>query len=718
MIAAHRQPVLTLWGALLVLALASLSSAQTPAPSATPASGDEIVESLEVGFDGWIPAEGVAGMWLVLKNPRATMLRLRVVARGRHSRTERIVEVPPGSRRRVDLALAVSYRMSIEVYEGEALLFRQEVDNAPRMNAGSHLVVIDGLPPQQRKGEATQGDRTLQVTSIRPETAPREAAGYTALGTVLLRDLDPTVLDPDQREALIEFGLGGGTLYLVGAGPSRLKLIEFLRQFPGQDTKVKVFGQTALRRDFGLGHVVTFGDDFIPDLVRLDQRAVRLGEEVSRALQQQQGRSRIGPTYERFGGDADHPGATSFAMVVVCFGLYWLVVGPGIAIGLRKARRRRLALFTLGAIAAFCGLAFVVAGFVRTATGAVHVREVVYVPADGPAFGVADVTLVSGGAWRYDLHLQSDRPFAATQSDEAGRRDFESQWRHETFEPSAVRTQRGKELELDVRAAPWDQRSVHVVQVRRDLRALDAEVTGGSARGRGYEVRVKNTTGAPFGPAILIEDVASQIGLSTNFVDLGVLQPGEEKTVALRPGTRIRGANLPSYRGRHWFSNLEVPSTWTGWAALLPDEQSRLNVRFAILSPLPNSIRASGSSLDVHAAALRIDRVRLGAVFERGYVGVELESGAQQFGMATNTVVVSRVLNGGPAALAGVKAGDVVLSISGANGQISIKTPEEFQNEVARHRPGQRIAITLRRANGSIQNLTIRLVRREDIAGR
>lgn len=711
---------LALAGPLLAASLACPAAAQAPAPATptpTPA-GPQIVDSLEVGFDGWIPEEGVAAMWLMLKSQSATEERIRIVGRGQHARSERIVELPAGGRRRVDLALSVSYQMSIEVYRGSELLFRRDVDNAPRMALNNHLLVIDGRPAADRKGEATQGDRTLQVTSIQPEFAPREAACYFSLGTVALRELDPTQLDPDQRDALVEFALGGGTLYLLGSGPSRLKLIEFLRQFPGKDQKVKVFGRAAITRDFGLGQVVTFSDDFLADLVRRDLRSTRLGEEVSRALQTQRGRGRLGPTYERFGGDVEHPGATSLALVAACFGLYWLVVGPGIALGLRKARRRTLGLFTLGAIASFCVLAFIVAGMVRTARGAAFAREVVYVPPDGPALGVADVTLVSGGAWRYDLHLESERPFAATQADEAGHRQLNGQWRAQRFDPSSVRTRRGKSIDLDVRAAPWDQRSVHVVQVRRDLRPLDAEIVGGSPRGKGYEVRIKNTTGAPFGPAILIEDVSSQVGLATNFVDLGTLQPDQETTVFLRPGTRIRGANLPSYKGRHWFTSLDVPSTWSGWANLLPDEQGKLNVRFVVLSQLPSSIRPSGPSLDVQRAALRLDRVRLGAVFERGYVGLELEPGAQQFGMPTGTVVVSRVLTGSPAASAGIRAGDLVLSISGANGQVGITTPDEFVNEVARHRPGQRIAISVQRANGTIQTLTVRLARREDISGR
>lgn len=712
--------LLLLLGLCGALGSALPAAAQAPAPSATPgATGDQIVENLSLGYDGWLPQDGLAPVWLTLRNRGATEERLRVVARSHRARCERIVDLPAGAKARVFLSLSVSWRMSIAVYKGDEQVFERSVDNAPRLDPTRHLVVIDGRSAEDRKGDTTRGDQTLRVSAIVPAEASPEAACYFTLGGVLLRDLDPTRLDPDQRAALLEYALAGGSVYLVAEGPDRLKLTEFLRRLPGKDRKERIVGRGALVRDYGLGRIVTCPDDFVDDLIRRDLRGKRLGQEFAASLQRYQNRARLGLTFERYGGDIDHPGAPTIGAVVIFFSLYWLVVGPVIAIGLRKVRRRTLGLFAVGSIAVFCVLALIVAGAVRTADGAVHVRETVFVPSDGPALSAADVTVVSGGAWRYDLHLESDREFAATQADESGRTRRSSRWLTANFEPSAVRTRRAKAMDLEVVLSPWDQRSIHVVQERPALVPIEAEVVGGSARGKGYEVRVKNTTRAPFGPAILIEDgTGSQINLATGFVSLGTLAPGEEKRVYLRPNARIRRAHLTGYSGKHWFTDLDVPSNWEGWAKLRSRAAStqssqRLNVRFVVLSKLSPGVRASGDALDVQAHALRVDPVQVGEVFERGYVGVELSMATGRLGR--DVVQVSRVFNGSPAAQVGIKAGDQVLSISGSNGTVRVESVEAFIEEVGRHRPGQRIGVSVRSAVGNVSTYTLRLVRREDL---
>lgn len=702
----------------LVLALATTASAQAPTPTPTPPlDGKGIVDAIQIGYDGWVPNEGVAPVWLTLRNDGASEERLRVVARSYQSRNERTVDLPAGGKARVFLALNVSWRMSIEVYRGEELLFRREVENAPRLSPDNHLIVIDGRPLEVRKGEATRGDRTLQVTSVEPAHASPEAACYSPLGGVMLRALDPGDLNPDQRAAIFEYVLLGGRLYLVAAGPERLKLTQLLKSLPGKDRKEKVLGRSALVRDYGLGRIVTFGDDFIDDMVRNDPRGDRLSSNFSSLLSSGRKRARLGPTYERFGGDVDHPGSGTASLVVIFFGVYWLVVGPGIALGLRRAKRRTLMIFAVASILGFCALAFVVAGTVRTATGGAHVREVVYVAPQGPSLGVADVTVVSGGGWRYDLRLESSRSFSATQANESGRRRIRGRWTPQELEPTSADTERGRDLTLDLRPPPWDQRSVHVVQQRTDLAPIEAELVGGGPRGKGYEVRVKNPTQASFGPAIVVEDISHQIGPAKAYADLGVLKPGEEKRVFLRPGGRIRGANLPSYRGKHWFTSLEVPDNWHGWANIRNQANgngNRLNVRFVIVSRLPNSIQASGDRLDVTAHAIRIDPVQIGSIFERGHVGVEL---IMTQAMGGKFVTIGRVLAGSPAAQRGIKAGDQVISVQGSRGEIQIKTVNQFIQEVGRHRPGQRITININRG-GVLQQITIRLARRREIPGR
>jgi len=696
----------------LVLWLGAGAWAQAPSPTQTPKDESGIVEKVDLGYDGWIPDTGLAPVWLTLRNTGATEERLRVIARSRSSRNEKSVDLPAGGKARVFLALSVSWRMSIEVYRGEELLFRREVENAPRLEAQSHLIVIDGRPAEARKGEATRGDRRLKVTSIDATNASPEAATYTPLGGVLLRSLDPGDLAPDQRAALFEYALLGGTIYLVASGPERLKLTQLLKSLPGKDTKQKILGRTALVRQYGMGRVVTFGDDFVDDMVRNDPRGDRLSTEFSTLLGSRANRARLGPTYERFGGDVDHPGSGTAGMVIIFFGLYWLVVGPGIALGLRRSKRQTLLFFAVASILGFCALAFVVAGTVRTASGGAHVREVVLVASEGPSLAMTDVTVVSGGGWRYDLHLESSRPFSATQASESGRRRIRGSWTPEEFEATNADTRRGRSVDLDLRPPPWDQRSVHVLQQRTDLAPIDAELIGGSPRGKGYEVRVRNPTKASFGPAIVIEDIAHQIGRAKAFADLGVLKPGEEKRVFLRPGGRIRGANLPSYRGKHWFTPLEVPESWHAWANARNQTVStntRLNVRFVILSRVPNSIEASGDRLEVEAHALRVDPVRIGEVFERGFVGVELSLVKNAgFGGNQKVVTVSRVIPNSPAAQSGLKAGDSVMAINGSRGRVPVATVEEFIQEVSRHRPGQRITIVVNRS-GIVTQVRVRL---------
>ncbi|MBL4847788.1 MAG: PDZ domain-containing protein [Planctomycetes bacterium] len=703
----------------LLLSLGESASAQgAPTPTPTPLDENGIVDAVHVGFAGWVPPDGVAPVWLTLRNDGATEERLRVVARSRRSRNERTVDLPAGGKARVFLALSVSWRMSIEVYRGEKLLFRREVENAPRLDIDNHLIVIDGRPADARKGETTRGTRTLQITSIEPNQASPEAACYAPLGGVVLRALDPGRLTPDQRSALFEYVLLGGRLYLVADGPERLKLTQLLKSLPGRDRKEKVLGRTALVRTYGLGQIITFGDDFIDDMVRRDPRGERLSTGFSNLLASGRERARLGPTYERFGGDVDHPGSGTAGLVVIFFGIYWLVVGPGIALGLRRAKRRTLSLFAVASILGFCCLALVVAGTVRTATGGAFVREVVYVSPEGPSLGVADVTVVSGGGWRYDLQLESTRTFSAMQANESGRRRVRGRWHPEDLNPTSADTRRGREITLDLRPPPWDQRSVHVVQERTDLAPIEAELVGGGPRGKGYEVRVKNPTKASFGPAIVVEDISHQLGAAKAFADLGILKPGEEKRVFLRPGGRIRGANLPSYKGKHWFTSLEIPRGWHGWAKVRNQannvNSNRLNVRFVVLSRLPNSIKASGDRLKVESHALRIDPVQIGQIFERGYVGVEL---AMTQAMGGKVVTISRVVVGSPAERGRIQAGDQVISIQGIRGEIPITTVEQFMQEIGRHRPGQKVTISVNRG-GVLRQITLNLARRRDFQGR
>ena len=103
------------------------------------------------------------------------------------------------------------------------------------------------------------------------------------------------------------------------------------------------------------------------------------------------------------------------------------------------------------------------------------------------------------------------------------------------------------------------------------------------------------------------------------------------------------------------------------------------------------------------------DLIRYGEV-RRGYLGVEVfeltRADARESEMDDiRGVLVSGVVNGGPAARAGMRAGDVLLEVGGR----VVNEPNQFQSRMAMYAPGERVGLTVWR-DGAERSLRATLV--------
>lgn len=84
----------------------------------------------------------------------------------------------------------------------------------------------------------------------------------------------------------------------------------------------------------------------------------------------------------------------------------------------------------------------------------------------------------------------------------------------------------------------------------------------------------------------------------------------------------------------------------------------------------------------------------------RAYLGIRIASIT-----GGNGVLVGEVVSGGPAARAGIRAGDVITAIDGQ----PAPSPDELASILAAHRPGQQVTVSLLRQDGSQSKATVTL---------
>jgi putative serine protease PepD len=95
-----------------------------------------------------------------------------------------------------------------------------------------------------------------------------------------------------------------------------------------------------------------------------------------------------------------------------------------------------------------------------------------------------------------------------------------------------------------------------------------------------------------------------------------------------------------------------------------------------------------------------IPRLERGETIRRAYLGVSTAEGS-------GGAVVREATDGGPAARAGVRAGDVIVAVAGER----IQTPDDVAAAIQDRRPGQSVEVQLRR-DGDVRTLDVQLAAR------
>lgn len=127
--------------------------------------------------------------------------------------------------------------------------------------------------------------------------------------------------------------------------------------------------------------------------------------------------------------------------------------------------------------------------------------------------------------------------------------------------------------------------------------------------------------------------------------------------------------------------------------AYIPPSQGAVAIGFAI---------PAATAVDIAGQLERTGRAR------HAYAGISpasiTEEIATQLGLdSTEGVIVTNVVAGGPAARAGVQPGDVVTAVDGR----PTESPEDFLAELRPHKPGDTLALSVRRGNAAARSVSI-----------
>ena len=189
--------------------------------------------------------------------------------------------------------------------------------------------------------------------------------------------------------------------------------------------------------------------------------------------------------------------------------------------------------------------------------------------------------------------------------------------------------------------------------------------------------------GSPFG----LENTVTAGIVSAKQRDTGELLPLIQTDVAINPGNS--GGPLINMRGEVVGINSQIYSRSGGFQG----------ISFAI--PMDEAIRVS-------------NQLRSSGRVARGRIGVQIETVnkdvADAMGLAkTQGALVRGVEAGGPAALAGVEAGDVILKFGG----VTIEKSSDLPRIVGNTKPGSKSTITVFR-RGNTKEFPISLIDFED----
>lgn len=161
------------------------------------------------------------------------------------------------------------------------------------------------------------------------------------------------------------------------------------------------------------------------------------------------------------------------------------------------------------------------------------------------------------------------------------------------------------------------------------------------------------------------------------------------------------------------FLQVDAPINRGNSGGPLFDSQGRvIGINTAIYSPSGGSV-GIGFAIPSELAMDIIDQLKANGAVERGWLGVEYqpvtEAVAASLGLeGTQGALVASVVEGGPAEKAGVKMGDVILSLDGE----PLDDPKDLPRMVAASKAGSELALTVLR-NGKQKKLNVEIGRSE-----
>ncbi len=140
-----------------------------------------------------------------------------------------------------------------------------------------------------------------------------------------------------------------------------------------------------------------------------------------------------------------------------------------------------------------------------------------------------------------------------------------------------------------------------------------------------------------------------------------------------------------------------------------------VGVNTAIYSPNGGSV-GIGFAIPAKVAKDTVAQLIANGSVTRGWLGIQLQEVTTEIAAALGLkerggVLVAEVLDGTPAAKAGLESGDVILGLGGND----VKSPNDLSRRVASYAPGERIKVKISR-DGKVRNLNVTLGQRDDAA--